>query len=130
MDGPQIDLWAALIAAIVNMAIGSLWYSHQLFGKEWLRLSSSTKRTHPKLALLWGFLAALVSAYILAFFEVFLGATTVSDGMFVGFLAWLGFIATTQIGHVIWGDAPFKLFLIESGCKLLVFLAMGGILGA
>jgi hypothetical protein len=50
--------------------------------------------------------------------------------MFVGFLAWIGFVATTQISEVIWGEAPFKLFLLETGCKLLILLAMGGILGA
>jgi hypothetical protein len=50
--------------------------------------------------------------------------------MFVGFLVWLGFVTTTQLSPVVWSKTPFKLYLLDTGCKLLTFLAMGGILGA
>ena len=33
------DFWSILVAAIVAFAIGSLWYSPLLFGKEWMALS-------------------------------------------------------------------------------------------
>ena len=79
---------------------------------------------------LWNSLLALVTAYTLAFFETFLGVTTVSDGMFVALIAWGGFVATTQLSAVIWGKMPFKRFIIHAGCQLLTFLSMGGIIGA
>jgi hypothetical protein len=124
MDSPHIDWLTILLAAVVNMIIGFVWYSRFLFGKD--------VETTPniKLAILWNFILILITASILGIFAVFLGVTTVSDGMFVGFLAWLGFVATTQMSAVIWGKMHFKRFCIHSGCQLLSFLAMGGIFGA
>ena len=122
MDIPHIDLLAVLIAAVVSVVIGFVWYSRYLFGKE--------MQTGSKGAIFWNGLVAILIAYILAFFEAFLGVTTVSDGMFVGFLVWIGFVATTQIYAVIWSKMTFKHFLVHSGCQLLTYLAMGGIIGA
>ena len=122
MESLHIDHLAVLIAALVNLVIGFVWYSRYLFGKQ--------MESGSKLAIVWNGLVAILSAYILAFFEVFLGVTTVSDGMFVGSLVWIGFVAPTQIYAVIWSKMTFKHFLVHSGCQLLTYLAMGGIIGA
>lgn len=130
METQQIDLLAVLLAAVMGLLIGFVWFSPWLFGNTWKKLSGMEKTKRNQLAPLWSFLAILIMAYILSFFELMLGVTTVSDGMFVGFLVWLGFVATTQISKVIWGKASFKLFLIDSTYRLLALLSMGGILGA
>ncbi len=133
MDSAQLDLIAILIAGVVNFLIGIAWYSPWLFGPAWKKLAGFDG-SHPykrrKLAPLWAFGLSLLTAYILGFFIVFLGVTTVSDGMFVGFLAWLGFISTTLLSAVIWSHKSFKFFLIDGGYRLLGALVMGGILGA
>jgi hypothetical protein len=125
MNTPHIDLLSVLIAAIVNIIIGYIWYSRFLFGKKMDPAKPFAKYAH-----LWVVLVALITSYILAFIEVFLGVTTVTDGMFVGLIVWFGFISTTQISAVIWGKMTFKRFLVHTGCQLLTFLSMGGILGA
>lgn len=125
MPTPHIDLISILIAAAANIIIGFVWYSRYLFGIE----HDPAAPPH-RLAILWTVIIAFVTAYVLAFFEAFLGVTTVTDGMFVGFLVWLGFIATTQISAVIWGKMTFKRFMAHTGCQLLTFLAMGGVIGA
>lgn len=129
MDQPHVDLLAVLFAALVNMTISYFWYSRWLFGELWMQLSNASKELR-MISLFWSCLVALVTAYALAFLEALLVVTTVSDGMFVGFLAWLGFVTTTQISQVIWAKTPLKLYLLDTGCKLLIFLAMGGLLGA
>lgn len=132
MDSFQTDWLVVVIAAVLNMAIGFVWYSKWLFGRTWQKLTDmkekdlKCKKTH----LIFGFVISLVIAYFLSFFEGHLGVTNVSDGMFVGFLLWLGFVATTQISGVLWCKKPFKLFAINSGCKLLSYLVMSGIIGA
>ena len=132
MEEVQIDLFSVFIAAIAYIVIGLVWYSNYLFGPQWLKLSGGKEADAKKdqLLFVWSGLVALVIAYFLAFFEAYLGVTTVSDGMFVGFCIWLGFVATTQISTVIWGRQPMALFLINTGAKLLSFLVMGGIIGA
>jgi hypothetical protein len=131
MDDIQIDLLTVVVAAVLNMVIGFLWYSKWLFGPTWAKLNHvSMKEEHSKMALVYGFIVSLVIAYFLAFFQAYTGVTTVTDGMLVGFCAWLGFSATTQISSVIWGNRPFQAFLLDTGCKLLSFLVMSGVIGA
>ena len=135
MENIQIDWLVVVIAAVLNMIIGFLWYSKWLFGKAWIRLAKLSEKEIKdmegnKASILYGFVVSLVIAYFLAFFEGYLGVTTVSDGMFVGFCLWLGFVATTQITSVIWGKRPFQLFLLDAGCKLLSYLVMSGVIGA
>ena len=128
MDGVYVDLSTVFIAAVLNMVIGFFWYSKWLFGDK--RNQPSNKSVTSKLAPFLTFIVSLVIAYFLAFFETYVGVTTVSDGMFVGFCLWLGFVATTQFLSVLWDGQPLKQFLIHSGCKLLSFLAMSGVIGA
>lgn len=131
MDSIQIDLLTVFIAAALNMVIGYFWYSKWLFGPAWAQLNKvSMNGKHNKLAPIYGLIVSLVIAYFLAFFEAYMGVTTVTDSMFVGFCAWLGFVATTQIAAVIWHDRPFKGFLLDTGYKLLSFLVMSGVIGA
>lgn len=133
MEEIQFDWIAIILAALLNMAIGFLWYSKWLFGKTWLRLAKKSEGEMKKgrgISVFYGFITSLVIAFFLAFFEGYLGVTTVSDGMFVGFCLWLGFVATTQVSLVIWANQPFSLFLLDTGYKLLSFLVMGGIIGA
>lgn len=132
MTSFQTDWILVVIAAVVNMVIGMVWYSKSLFGHAWAKLNEmKEKDMKPKAeAMVYGFINSLVIAYFLSFFEGNLGVTNVTDGMLVGFLLWLGFVATTQIACVIWCKKPFKLFAINTGGKLLSFLVMSGIIAA
>jgi len=123
MEKMYIDHAAVWIAAAVNVMIGCVWYSRHLFGAE-------SETTPKSFAMLWTAILSLVTAYVLGLFELYLGVTTVTDGLFVGFLAWAGFVATTHLSAVIWCSTSWRSFLIHNGCRLLGFLAMGGILGA
>jgi hypothetical protein len=130
MEQVYIDWVVVILAAIVNMAIGFVWYSKWLFGPLWTKFSRhAMKKPHPATYFISA-LSSFLIAFFLGFFETYLGVTTVTDGMFVGFLCWLGFVATTQIGSVLWCEKPWSLFLINTGFKLFSFIVMGGLLGA
>lgn len=126
----QIDWMAVGLAAILNMIIGFFWYSKWMFGKEWLRWKRGEggKYSHKTIFLAW--VNSFLIAFFIAFFEGHLKITNVTDGMFIGFCFWLGFVMTTQIGPYLWEGESGKLFLLHTSCKLLSFLVMGGILGA
>ena len=130
MDAIQTDWLVIFIAAVVNMFIGFVWYSKWLFGPMWSKLNEIKAKKMKKRTLFFSFLVSLVIAYFLSFFEGHLGITDVSDAMFVGFLIWLGFVLTAEVSAVLWGKKKPKVFLIDSGYKLLSFLTMSGIIGA
>ena len=40
----EVNYLAVLVAAIVNMVVGALWYSPLLFGKAWMKLTGFNKK--------------------------------------------------------------------------------------
>lgn len=128
-----INYWAILVAAIVSMVIGAIWYS-VLFGKKWMELMDIGPKRMEELkqkarwSYVWNFLALLVMAFVLAHIVDYTGATTWTAGMQAGFWLWLGFIATVSLGAVLWEGKSWSLYFINAGYHLVELLVMGGIL--
>ena len=130
-----IDLWIVVLAGVIGMVIGMLWYSQMFFGKAWQRMSGisdeAMKRHKNAMgpSMLGGLIAQFVMAYVLAMLvEVFGVLETFSDGVWLGFIVWLGFVATTMLGVVLWEHKPIKLYFINSFYWLVSMAVMGGIL--
>src|SRR3984957_11664981 len=108
----------------------TIWYSPALFAKPWMAALGIVP-SGPKKGLAAGmissFLGDLLVAFILLHFVLWSGAQTVGTGAFVGFLAWLGFIAATQFPQSIYEGRPPRLFAINSGYWLVGLLIIGGL---
>ena len=132
---PPVDInyLAVLVAAIAAMAIGFLWYG-PLFGKEWKKLMGFTDKSMkemkmtPMQAMIGGFITTLIMSYILAHFIDYAQSATFMDGAVAGTWIWLGFIATVQLGIVLWEGKPVKLYVINTLHYLVALIVMGGIL--
>jgi len=128
---------AILVAAVVSFVIGMLWYSPLLFGKMWIRLSGIDKEKMEKnmkkgmgKVMLFAFIANLVMAYVLSYFINVLRYSMAVDGAILGFMIWLGFLATTLLGTVLWEGKPFGLYVINASYNLINLLIMGSIIAA
>ena len=125
----SINYWAVLVATIAAMVLGFLWYG-PLFGKVWIKLMGFDKKKmdknmkkEMKKAYMILVITTLVTSYVLAHFVKYLG-TTVSDAMQTAFWIWLGFMATTQIGVVLWEGKPWKLYFINAAHYLVSLSVM------
>lgn len=135
MISGDVNYLAVLIAAVVNMAVGAYWYSPAGFGKQWAQLMgwsdlsrmNDMKKGAGK-SYAWMFVAALVMSFVLANVVRLAGATTVMEGAMVGFWVWLGFVATVQIGSILWDMKPAKLFAINTAYSLVTLLINGALL--
>ena len=129
----EINYLAVLVAAIASMALGFLWYG-PLFGNQWKKLMGFTDKSMkamkltPMQAMAGGFISTLVMSYILAHFIDYIQANTIADGAVAGIWIWLGFIATVQLGSVLWEGKPVKLYVINTLHYLAALVVMGGIL--
>lgn len=118
------------------MVVGSVWYSPVLFAKSWMRLNGKNRQQLQQemqsrnMAVLYSaqFIAALVVAYVLAHFIVFLRAHTVWDGVVTGLWVGVGFVLATSFGNYLFENRPLKLFWINSGYTVVVLVLMGAVL--
>lgn len=131
---PVINYLAVLIAAMAAMAIGFLWYG-PLFGKQWIQLMGFDKKKMEQMkkksmainytAMI---LSTLVMSYVLAHFVDYLNATNISGALQAAFWLWLGFIATVQIGIVLWEGKSWKLYFLNAAYYLVNLSIMASIL--
>lgn len=122
-----INLWAVLVAGIAHTIIGLIWFTPKLFGNLWVELTG--KEMEP--ARRWipaGLIGHQVMAFILALIVNLANVNNLVGGMIVGILVCLGFMATLEVGELIWEKIPFKLFLIRVGNQLVGLSAAGIIL--
>lgn len=134
-----VNYVAVLIAAVVSMALGFLWYGPMVLGKPWMKLkgytSETLKKAQSEMGKFYGisFVLALVTAYILSHMmtlsQKFYGYPEMQTGLTTAFFAWVGFMMPVQATATIFGDKKWKLLAIDTGYQLVSLLAMGLVLG-
>lgn len=133
MPSVEVDLIAVLVAAVINMVVGAVWYSSAMFAKEWTKLTGVKAADMGKdagSAYALTTVGALAQAWIMAHFVYWANATTVSEGAVVGFMLWLGFVAITQGVNTIFAGGRKKLWAINTGYFLVVLVVNGALLAS
>ena len=130
----SINYFAVLVATIAAIVLGFLWYG-PLFGKTWMRLMNIDKKKMEeakKKGMTMNYvimiISTLVMSYILAHFVKYLGATNIAGALQAAIWIWLGFIATVQIGIVLWEGKPWKLYFLNTAYWLVNLAVMATIL--
>lgn len=131
MPAPQLNYLAVLVAALISMVIGYLWYG-PLFGRQWMALMGikpgAVSGGEMGKTYVFGFIAALVTAWVLAMFVDFTGARTATQGAVTGFWVWLGFVATVTSASVLYERRPASLYVLNNGYQLVSLAVTGGLL--
>jgi hypothetical protein len=128
----EINIVAVVIATVAGMAIGFAWFSPVLFGNSWLRLvglSEEDAGEAARPAILGSIVATIVLVVILSIFIDIAQADNFATGALIGFLAWVGFVATTSGVNFLFSRRPLKLWLIEAGDHLVGLVVAGAIIG-
>ncbi len=136
MDIP-INYLAVVACGVSAMVLGYLWYG-PIFGKKWQALMGFTPETmmgmkqSPTQSYIFMAVGSLVLAYVLAHVlgisEKAWGMMDVSTALQGGFWMWLGFVATTQIGVVLWENKSWNLFFLNTAYSLVSIEVMAVIL--
>ncbi|MBT6774982.1 DUF1761 domain-containing protein [Candidatus Woesearchaeota archaeon] len=126
----MVNYLAVLVAAVVAFLLGFIWYG-PLFGKIWMKLSGmpdvKPKKKDMMLRSLGGLASYIVMAYVLARIFDLINVVALSEGLWVGFLAWLGFVGTITFGSFLWEKKPFNLWLLNNVYNLISLLIMAWI---
>lgn len=132
MPSVEIHWLAVLVAAVINMVVGALWYSKGAFGKEWSKLTGRKMEDMGGggTGYLVAAVAALLQSWILAHFVAYAGSTTFFDGLITGFWLWLAFVAAVTAVNMVFEGRSWHLWKINAGYFFVVLLINGGLLAA
>ena len=127
-----LNIFAILVAWVINVLVGTFWYSTAGFGKQWSKLSGVDLMKLPKKeanrAIGFVSVSSLLQAIALAVVLNSLHVQTAADGIFAALVLWFGFTAITTIGNTLYQRQSLTFWAINSLFFLVVMVANGAIL--
>jgi hypothetical protein len=130
----EVNYLAVLVAGIASMVLGGLWYG-PIFGKCWLKQMGWTqkhieecKKKGMGKSYILNFVAALVTACVLAHVFEVVEVDSHLDGLHVAAGVWLGFVAPVMLGSVLWEQKSWCLYFLNAGFYLVNLAAMSGVI--
>lgn len=119
-----LNYWAIIVAWLINVVVGSVWYSPVGFQKLWSRLSGVDMMKIPKdeanRAIGLVALSALVQSGVLAIVLHSMHITTAARGLEAGLLLWFGLTAVTTVGNTLYSRLSLKLWWLNASFFLVV----------
>ncbi|MCL4338254.1 DUF1761 domain-containing protein [Patescibacteria group bacterium] len=132
-----VNYFSVVIAALVSMLTGFIWYG-PLFGKQWMKLAGITEKQMEAARkgmngkYLTMFVSSAVMAYVLFHFIWFTkpGSYNLTVGLKTAVWAWLGFVATTSLSGYLFGaeKKPWELYVLDNAFRLVSLLFMAAVL--
>jgi hypothetical protein len=135
---PEINYFAVLIATVLSMGLGALWYSPVLFLKPWARLARiDTDRDAAggsviipmMVSLVVTFLTAWVLAGSVAIAWNFYGGGYLVSAVVTALTLWAGFTAARVITHDVFEGRPSQLSALTVSFELVSVLLMALMIG-
>jgi hypothetical protein len=134
MNFGGVDTWAIVLAGVAGYIVRAVWYT--ALSKPWLAAQGFTpesmKERRSPLPFILAFFANLVIATALAGVVGHLGVgqVTLKNAVISAVALWLGFVATTLATNYSFGQRSLKLYPIDAGHGLAVFIVQGIVIGA
>lgn len=126
----EFSWWILVIAAVVQMAGGMLWYG-PLFGRPWMKAMGIDPDDKEKMAEMQksagpGYAASLIFAIVFGYVvDVLLSSLAVGSvaAALVAVLGlWLAFTLANTSKAVLWGEMNRSVLIINSGFELVFLL--------
>lgn len=132
----ELNYWAIPVVALLSFFLAGLWYSPAVFENAWMHANgydeAQVKAIQSNMGVA-GFASTfgtyVVMSLVLAVFARLVGADGIGDGLALGVLLWLGFVATFSLAVNLFSTRSLTAWLIDAGFQF-VALAAGGVIFA
>ena len=130
-DLGALNIWAILVATTLAFVLGGVWYG-PVFGQAWLAaLGKTADDIEPSASpFIISFFTALLTCVVLALLMQALAISGWLEGALFGLFVGIGFIATAMASDSAFCGWGLRLFLIQSGYRVVYSVLMGIVLGA
>ncbi len=132
----QINWLAVVLATLVSMVVGYVWYAPFGFGKAWQKLArikdGSNDKSLPWImlrALVLGFVTAYVLNHVIQLSYAYFQLSYMQTALTTAFWMWLGFQATLIFIHDGYEGRSLKLSSINAGYQFVTLMGMGLVFG-
>jgi hypothetical protein len=126
----HVHFLPVLISTVIQWLLGALWYGY-VFKDRWKTLVGipvGEKPTNAWFGMVTSLVANLILSFVLAHIILWSNATVFTQGVALGALCWLGFMAPPTFTQHIFERRPAKLFAINAAYWLLAMMIGGGVL--
>ena len=128
----DVNILAVIIAAIVSMILGSLWYSPALFGNLWMKRAKITDEQIQEADMQKSFTVAFINNVVMVYFlAVFLQMFPPNNEIELLSIVLVISMATfipAEVSNVIWEGRSPDLMAINAGYNVVSLLVSGFIL--
>jgi len=129
--------WIAVVAAALStMAVGSVWYAPQVFGKKWMELVKLDRKKAKEagikpilITLVVSFISAYVLAHVAYLSNFYFANSFLQDSLSTAFWLWLGMTAARMITHDAFEGRPRELTIMNIAHEFVTFMVMGLVIG-
>lgn len=128
MSFTDVNWLAVIVATVINMFVGFLWYG-PLFGERWMQLIGKRAEdieSDSSMYVISG-VSALVSAYVLAVIVGASGVTSLVSGALIGLFVWVGIGATGTLVYTTFEGPPTSVWFLHAMYQTVVFAINGAI---
>ncbi len=125
----NIEWWGVVLAFVVSMVWGTIYYNPAVAGKQWSKLTKVKmgKEDFNAEAMGYTMLAAALMAFVMGLFQTEVAG--VVDGAFTGFVIGAGFAAPAMATHYLFAKRRKKLLLIDAFSVVVNLTLMGMVFG-
>jgi hypothetical protein len=127
-DIQNINVLAVVLAFVINMAVGSLWYSPIILGETWMKLKGLKQQDLQNagnamaLSAVGGFIAMVVLAYVVSWSQ----ADNLIEGFLIGFIMSLA-VHSTTFNQVCFDkekgfDKRLRLWVVDYGSTVITYI--------
>jgi hypothetical protein len=135
MPTVTINYLAVLVAGVINIIIGFVWYAKSVFGSKWAsdlgknidEMGKDKKAQMRAMPIM--IVGSFLMPYILAHFIGYTNATDALGGATTALWAFIGFSFTMGAMNYAFAGKKLRLFAIEYGNILVSMVVAGAILG-
>ena len=130
----NVNFLTVLIATVVAVVVGSIWYAESVFGKEWQKAAGLTKKDLKKAnmtnAMVGMVVGTFISATALSIVMSFVGEMNAVDGALFGALIAAFFVVTSQATNYLFEQKPMALLSINGAHTVFTYALMGAVIAS
>ncbi|WP_375171883.1 DUF1761 domain-containing protein [Marinobacter sp.] len=121
-----MSIVGVLVATVIGMVLGALWYSPALFGEQWMRSLGKSRETlgSPTWPMIGSILASLLSALGVALLHAWIGVDSLGLALGIGVTLGLLIIFPAFLSDNLFCGWGWPLLWIQSGYRIVSVLLM------